>query len=103
MIGDAARYDGWHAAQTLIPLIVSGLGVAILWRGYEHLGKVVMAYAITCIVLVLAPMWLGDHGATGVTALRPVLIETKVGFVIGLALILAAGGRTPEKGPPGTV
>lgn len=101
MIADAARYDGWHAAQTLIPLLGAVLGVAILWRSHRHLGKVVIGYAIICILLVLSPMWLGDYGETGLTALRPVLIETKVAFVVGLAIVLAAGGRTPPKGSPG--
>lgn len=91
-----ARYDGWHAAQTLIPLAVSALGTAMLWNGHRHLGKIVIVYAASCIFLVLAPVWLGDYGETGLAALRPVLIESKLAFVVGIAVILAAGGRTPR-------
>jgi hypothetical protein len=41
-------------------------------------------------------MWLGDYGEKGLDALRPVLVESKLAFVIGLAIVLAAGGRTPQ-------
>jgi hypothetical protein len=99
MIDLAARYDGWHAAQTLLPLVAGGFGALVLWKGPTHLGKVVIAYATICILLVLSPMWLGDYGETGLAALRPVLVESKLAFVVGLAIVLAAGGRTPQPRP----
>jgi hypothetical protein len=95
-MNELARYDGWHAAQTLIPLVACALGTFILWNSPKHLGKVVIGYALLCIFLVLSPMWLGDYGEKGLEALRPVLVESKLAFVIGLAIVLAAGGRTPQ-------
>lgn len=91
MIDIAARYDGWHAAQTLLPLAVGALGALIVWHLPRHLGKVVIVYAATCIGLVLAPLWTGDQVVT-FESLRPVLIESKIAFIIGLAIVLAAGG-----------
>lgn len=91
MIDLAARYDGWHAVQTLLPLAVGALGAFVTWHRPQHLGKVVIAYAVTCIGVVLAPLWAGEGGT--MSALRPVLIESKLAFIVGLATVLAAGGR----------
>lgn len=86
------RFDVWHVLLTLTPLVTGSLGALFVWRFPRHLGKMVIVYALISIAVALSPFWLADI-APAATGRRPVLLETKLAFVFGLAFILAAGGR----------
>lgn len=92
------RYDLLHVVMTLVPLVVGGLGALLLWHRPDHLGKTVIAYALICIGVALSPWWLRAAYGTPEAELRPVLVETKLAFVVGLAFVLAAGGRARPGG-----
>ncbi|MHB1297963.1 MAG: hypothetical protein ACYC0B_05475 [Gemmatimonadaceae bacterium] len=90
----SARYDAWHLVMTAIPLATGALGALFVRQRPARLGSLVLVYAVICVGVALSPLWLDRVDA--------VLVETKFAFVIGLAMLLAAGGRTPrgEDTPP---
>lgn len=87
------RYDMWSVLQIAAPLAAAALGTALLWRRPNHLGKVVMAYALLCIAVALSPIWVQEVVEPS-SAIPEVLLEAKLAFVVGLAMLLAAGGRS---------
>ena len=95
MTGYWARFDLWHTVLTIVPAVAAVLGAVIITRWPARLGAVVMCYAAICITDALMPLWLA-RGAEAGAALRPVLVETRLAFVLGLILLLAAGGRAPR-------
>jgi hypothetical protein len=89
------RYETWSIAQTLVPLAAAGLGAVLLRDRPHHLGKVVAAYAILCVLVALSPSLIAEAAvrASPEGAIPEVLLETKLAFVVGLIILLAAGGR----------
>ncbi len=87
------RYDMWSTLQIIAPLAGALLGMLLLWRRPNHLGKVVLAYAVLCIAVALSPIWVSEV-AQPTDAIPEVLLEAKLAFVVGLAMLLATGGRT---------
>lgn len=88
----AARYDLWHVLFTTAPLAAAALGALVIRRAPRVLGRTVVLYALLCIGIALAPVWLGAVTAIADAGPRPVLEETRFAFVLGLMILLAAGG-----------
>lgn len=88
----AARYDLWHVILTAVPVAAALLGAVVIRRRPKVLGRTVALYALLCIGIALAPVWLGAVTALADDAPRRVLEETRFAFVLGLAILLAAGG-----------
>ncbi len=88
-----SRFDLWHVVLTGIPLAAGALMAAVATYAPKHLGKLVAAYAAICIGVGMAPVWLRSLALVPEGPLRGVLVETKLAFVVGLAVLLAAGGR----------
>lgn len=101
MTGYWARFDLWHAMMTIVPAVAAVIGAVIITRWPSRLGAVVLGYAAICVADALMPFWLA-RGAESGAALRPVLVETRLAFVLGLILLLAAGGRAPRSEAPVT-
>jgi hypothetical protein len=87
------RHDLVSLAQTFIPLVAGALGALLLWHRPKPIGKVVLAYAVICLAVATSPLWASDMVIARHAPIPEVLLETKLAFVIGLAAILAAGGR----------
>jgi hypothetical protein len=101
MTGYWSRFDLWHTVLTIVPVVAAALGSMVIRRWPERLGAVVLGYAVVCIADGLSPYWLSDPAWAMHIARRPVLVETKLAFVLGLMALLAAGGRAPQPGAPG--
>jgi len=93
MGGYIERFDLWHVVATLIPLATALLGGMIVTRWSRHLGKVVVAYSAICVAVSLGPRWLRAMEYVPEGALRPVLLPTKIAFIVGILFVLAAAGR----------
>ncbi len=91
-----SRFDVWHTALTFVPVAAALLGCLMIMRWPQRYGTVVVAYAVVCIIVGLAPYWVPDTAAAPLIGRRPVLVETKLAFVLGLMALLAAGGRAPR-------
>ena len=91
------RYDMWSTLQIIAPLAGGLLGMALLWRRPQPLGKVVLAYALLCIAVALSPLWVQEVLEPS-DAIPEVLLEAKLAFVVGLAMLLATGGRSGSTG-----
>jgi hypothetical protein len=87
------RYDAWHLLLTLTPVLVGAVAALLVARRPQYLGRMVLVYAAICIGIALSPFWLGSLGAIADDAGRRILVETKFAFIVGLAILLAAGGR----------
>ncbi len=94
------RHDIVTVVQTLIPLAAGLLGTLLLWYDPKPLGKVVLAYAVICLAVATSPLWVGEAVIARHQPIPEVLLETKVSFIIGLASILAAGGRKQGASTP---
>lgn len=94
------RHDLVSVVQALIPLAAGTLGTLLLWYDPRPLGKVVLAYAVLCLAVATSPLWLGDAVIARHQPIPEVLLETKLAFIVGLAAILAAGGRQQVKRGP---
>ncbi|MBL8997689.1 MAG: hypothetical protein KJZ74_03505 [Gemmatimonadales bacterium] len=92
-----SRFDLWQFLLTLVPLVAGVAGGMIAARWTQHLGKVVIAYSAICIGVGLAPQWLPAAGLVPDGPLRPVLVETKLFFIVGILTILAAAGRAIQR------
>lgn len=93
----ASRYDSWHLLLTLVPLVTGGLAALFVLRRPQYLGRMVLLYAAICIGVALSPFWLGRVAGVADASSRGILVETKFAFIIGLAILLAAGGRDAAK------
>ncbi len=93
MGGYWSRFDLWHSVLTIVPLVAAALGSLAIRRWPGRLGTVVLVYAVVCIADGLSPYWLSDPAWAMDIVRRPVLVETKLAFVLGLMALLAAGGR----------
>ncbi len=91
-----SRFDFWHVVLTATPLVAGVLLAALATRWPSHLGKWVATYAAICIGVGMSPLWLRGLGLVGEGPLRSVIVETKLAFFVGLAILLAAGGRAIE-------
>lgn len=89
----AARYDAWNLLLTLTPLVVGVLAALFVARRPQYLGRMVLLYAAICIGVALSPFWLGSVASVADASSRRILVETKFAFIVGLAILLAAGGR----------
>lgn len=97
MAGYWSRFDLWHTILTLVPVVAAVLGCLVIRRWPERLGTVVLAYAVVCIGDALSPYWLSEPAWAMDIERRPVLVETKLAFVLGLMALLAAGGSAPRR------
>lgn len=88
-----ARHDLVSLIQTTIPLVAGALGAFLLWHRPKPIGKVVIAYATICLGVATSPLWARDVVIARHQPIPEVLLETKLAFIVGLAAILAAGGR----------
>lgn len=86
------RYDVWHVLLTATPVAAAALGAVVIRRWPGVLGRTVALYALLCIGVALAPVWLSAVTVLADAGPRPVLEETRFAFALGLALLLAAGG-----------
>src|SRR5690606_28814854 len=55
----ASRYDTWHVILTAAPLVAAAFGALVVRRWPGVLGRTVALYALLCIGIALAPLWLG--------------------------------------------
>lgn len=92
-----SRFDFWHLVLTATPLAAGVLLAALATRWPSHLGKWVALYAAICIAVGMSPLWLRALALVGEGPLRSVIVETKLAFFVGLAVLLAAGGRAIER------
>jgi hypothetical protein len=88
-----SRFDFWHVMLTATPLVAGVLLAALATRWPSHLGKLVAMYAAICIAVGMSPLWLPRLALVADGPMRSVLVETKLAFFVGLAILLAAGGR----------
>lgn len=91
-----SRFDFWHVMLTATPLVAGLLLAALATRWPSHLGKWVATYAVICIAVGFSPIWLRELALVDEGPLRSVIVETKLAFFVGLAILLAAGGRAIE-------
>jgi hypothetical protein len=92
-----SRFDFWHVVLTATPLVAGLLLAALATRWPAHLGKCVATYAAICIAVGMSPLWLRGLALVSEGPLRSVIVETKLAFFMGLAVLLAAGGRAIEQ------
>lgn len=90
----AARYNTWEVLRTTLPLIAGGVGAFLVWHKQGLLGRTVLVYALLCLFVAFSPFWFPKPVEVPGVVLQPLLLETKFAFVVGLAAVLAAGGRT---------
>jgi hypothetical protein len=91
------RFDIWQVLLTLVPLVAGVTGALLATRWTQHLGKIVIGYSLICIGVGLSPQWLPAAGLVPPGS-RPVLVETKVMFILGILAVLAAAGRAVKRG-----
>lgn len=97
MGGYVERFDLWHIVATLIPLATALVGGTIVTRWSRHLGKVVVAYSAICVAVSLGPRWLRMAELIPEGPLRPVLLPTKIAFIVGILFVLVAAGRAIQR------
>jgi hypothetical protein len=88
-----SRFDFWHVVLTATPLLAGVVLAALATRWPSHLGKWVATYAAICIAVGMSPLWLPRLALVADGPMRSVIVETKLAFFLGLAVLLAAGGR----------
>lgn len=91
-----SRFDFWHLLLTLVPLAAGIAGALLATRWLQHLGKIVIGYSLICIGVSLSPQWLPAVGVVA-EASRPVLLETKLMFILGILAVIAAAGRAVQR------